>query len=170
MTTARERQRHVGVHAALCLLVLPALMSAQQPGGAAPTSLTIVVVEGEGAVNIIQQKTAVRAIVEVRDRNHLPVSGATVTFKVGGQGGTALSGGSPTITVTTNTACHATGQARMMVNYEGRALFDSGCIGAATGMQSLSYAGRDTAVTVRVIPNCAGGSATSWEYRLSCSR
>jgi hypothetical protein len=40
--------------------------------------LRIGVVAGEGAVNIIQQKTAVAPIVAVRDRNNLPVSGATV--------------------------------------------------------------------------------------------
>ncbi len=63
------------------------------------------------------------------------------------------------------------GTSRMMVMYEGRALFDTGCTGtAASGMQSLAYAGRDTAVTVQVMPNCAGGSGTSWEYRLSCPR
>ena len=49
-------------------------------------SLRIVVLEGEGAVNIIQQKTAVRPLVEVRDRNNLPVAGATVTFTIGGGG------------------------------------------------------------------------------------
>ena len=50
-----------------------------QPGG-----LRIVVIEGEDAVNIIQQKTAVRPIVEVRDRNDLPVAGASVLFTIGG--------------------------------------------------------------------------------------
>ena len=107
MSIMRERRWQFGVHATLCLLV-PAFVAAQQPGSATSASaLTIVVLEGEGAVNIIQQKTAVRAIVEVRDRNNLPVSGATVTFKVGGQGGAALSGGSPAVTVTTNTAGRA---------------------------------------------------------------
>jgi len=65
---------------------------------------------------------------------------------------------------------YASGQARMMVSYEGRALFDTGCTGAPTGAHSLSYAGRDTAVTVQVVPNCTGGSGTMWEYRLSCPR
>ena len=41
-------------------------------------SLRIVVIAGEGSVNIVQQKTAVAPIVEVRDRNDLPVAGATV--------------------------------------------------------------------------------------------
>ena len=71
-------------------------------------ALRIVVLEGEGAVNIIQQKTAVRPLVEVRDRNNLPVAGATVTFSIGGGGsGAAFAGGAQTLTVTTN----AVGQA-----------------------------------------------------------
>jgi hypothetical protein len=39
-------------------------------------ALKIVVLEGEGAVNIIQQKTAVAPVIEVRDRNDQPVAGA----------------------------------------------------------------------------------------------
>ena len=89
---------------ALCFaLILPIAVAAQQ----AP-ALTIVVVEGEGGVNIIQQKTAVRPLVEVRDRNNLPVAGATVTFTIGGGGQTAaFAGGVPTLTVTTNAAGQA---------------------------------------------------------------
>jgi hypothetical protein len=75
---------------------------AQQPNTA---GLRIVVVEGEDAVNIIQQKTAVAPIVEVRDRNNLPVSGATVTFTIG-QGGSFA--GQSTLTVVTNAAGQAT--------------------------------------------------------------
>lgn len=69
--------------------------------------LRIVVIEGEDAVNIIQQKTAVRPIVEVRDRNNLPVAGATVQFTLGGSGGASFAGGAQTITVTTNAAGRA---------------------------------------------------------------
>ena len=67
--------------------------------------LKIVVVEGEGAVNIIQQKTAVAPIVEVRDHNNLPVPGAVVTFSLGGPG--ASFGGASTLAVTTNAAGQA---------------------------------------------------------------
>jgi hypothetical protein len=42
--------------------------------------LKIVVIEGEGGVNIIDKKTAVRPVVEVRDRNDLPVAGVAVRF------------------------------------------------------------------------------------------
>ena len=69
--------------------------------------LKIVVLEGEGAVNIIQQNTAVRPMVEVRDRNNLPVAGASVTFTIGGGGQAAFAGGAQTLTVTTNAAGQA---------------------------------------------------------------
>ncbi len=71
---------------------------AQKPESA---SLRIVVVSGEDAVNIIQQKTAVAPIVEVRDRNNQPVAGALVTFSIQG-GGNATFAGASTLTATTN--------------------------------------------------------------------
>jgi hypothetical protein len=81
----------------------PAL-STQQPAPA----LRIVVIEGEGGVNIIQQKTAVRPLIEVRDRNNVPVAGASVTFTIGGGGqSAAFAGGAQTLTVTTNAAGQA---------------------------------------------------------------
>jgi hypothetical protein len=71
-----------------------------------PSSLKIVVIEGEDAVNVIQQKTAVRPLVEVRDRNNLPVSGVLVTFSIEG-GKAATFGGASTLTVATNAAGQA---------------------------------------------------------------
>ena len=71
------------------------------------SALRVVVIEGEDAVNIIQQKTAVRPLVEVRDRNNLPVSGALVTFSIEG-GKAATFGGASTLTVATNAAGQAT--------------------------------------------------------------
>ena len=79
------------------------VMLAVQPAA----NLRIVVLEGEGAVNIIQQKTAVRPLVEVRDRNNVPVAGATVTFTIGGGQPAAFAGGLQTMTVTTNAAGQA---------------------------------------------------------------
>lgn len=88
----------------MALGLVSSTAAAQQPGTAA--GLRIVVVEGEDAVNIIQQKTAVAPVVEVRDRNNLPVSGVAVTFTIGGQG--ASFGGASTLTVVTNAAGQAT--------------------------------------------------------------
>ena len=70
------------------------------------TGHRIVVIEGEDGVNIIQQKTAVRPVVEVRDRNNLPVSGVLVTFSIEG-GKAATFGGATTLTVATNAAGQA---------------------------------------------------------------
>jgi hypothetical protein len=69
------------------------------------SGLKIIVVAGEDAVNIIQQKTAVAPIVEVRDRNDQPVAGAVVNFAV--RGGRATFGGARTIAVTTDVAGRA---------------------------------------------------------------
>jgi hypothetical protein len=88
--------------ATLLLTAVVALDAQQAP------ALRIIVLAGEAAVNIIQQKTAVSPLVEIRDRNNLPVAGATVTFSIGGGGsGAAFAGGAQTLTVTTN----AVGQA-----------------------------------------------------------
>ena len=70
-----------------------------------PAGLRIVVIEGEDAVNVIQQKTSVAPIVEVRDRNNQPVAGAVVRFAV--QGGRATFGGARTLAVTTDIAGRA---------------------------------------------------------------
>jgi len=72
----------------------------------APQQLKIVVVEGEGAVNIIQQKTAVAPVIEVRDRNDQPVSGAAVRFTI--QKGKATFNGARTLTLTTDSLGRAT--------------------------------------------------------------
>jgi hypothetical protein len=84
-------------------LFLIAALLLSQP--AAP--FKIVVLAGEDSVNVIQQKTAVAPLVEVRDRNNNPVSGAVVTFAVQGGKAAAFQGGAATITVATNAAGQA---------------------------------------------------------------
>ena len=74
-------------------------------GQAAPYK--IVVLAGEDSVNVIQQKTAVAPLVEVRDRNNQPVSGAVVTFAVQGGKAAAFQGGATTMTIATNAAGQA---------------------------------------------------------------
>src|SRR3954470_8639570 len=55
---------------------------AQAAAGQSTPALHLLVIEGENAVNVIQQGTAVAPVVEVRDRNDLPVAGATVQFVI----------------------------------------------------------------------------------------
>ncbi|MEX2270277.1 MAG: hypothetical protein WD690_02310, partial [Vicinamibacterales bacterium] len=80
-----------------CVLLLSAGLAAfsaeaQDIRRAPPGALRIVVIEGEDAVNVIQQKTAVAPVVEVRDQNGLPVPGAVVRFTIGG-GNASFTGG-----------------------------------------------------------------------------
>lgn len=60
-----------------CLLAAPS--PAWQPGGA-PRAISIVIVEGDGAINNIRQRVAREPIIEVVDENKNPVPGALVTF------------------------------------------------------------------------------------------
>lgn len=100
---SRVRHRLSIVLAVLVGCVVASTSLAGRQGPASP--LKIVVIEGEGAVNIIQQKTAVAPMIEVRDRNDQPVAGATVNFVV--RSGRAAFGGARTLTVTTNAAGRA---------------------------------------------------------------
>jgi hypothetical protein len=87
----------------LMIAFAAAMPRAQQPPA---RGLRIVVIEGEDAVNVIQQKSAVRPLIELRDYNDLPVGGATVTFSI--LGGQATFGGGVTqVTVTTDAAGRA---------------------------------------------------------------
>ncbi len=67
-------------------------------------ALTITILEGEGALNNIRQRTAREPIVQVEDKNHKPVAGALILFAVregsGGAGGTF--NGAPALRVTTD--------------------------------------------------------------------
>jgi len=65
--------------------------------------LNLVIVEGEGALNNIRQRTAREPIVQVEDENHKPVAGALVIFALPGRGaGGTFADGSHTLTVTTD--------------------------------------------------------------------
>jgi hypothetical protein len=72
------------------------------------SALRIIVLEGEDAVNIINQKTAVAPTVEVRDRNDLPVAGAVVLFALRGRGGASFANGARQVSLTTNSLGRAT--------------------------------------------------------------
>ncbi len=110
LSTADHYNRiRIGVTCAILACAVAASGSPTQVPVAPPQSagLRIVVIEGEGAVNILQQKTAVAPVVEIRDRNNLPVSGAAVTFTLTGGNASTFAGGLQTLTVTTNVAGRA---------------------------------------------------------------
>ncbi len=73
------------------------------------TGLHILILNGDRGINIIKKKTAVKPVVEVRDRNNLPVAGATVTFTAPNDGPRVIfSNGSRSITVTSESTGRAT--------------------------------------------------------------
>jgi hypothetical protein len=94
----------------LSFLSLTAIALAQQAPAQPASGLRIVVIDGEDAVNIVQQKTAVRPVVEVRDRNNLPVAGALVQFTIARGAGVpagAFANGQSVVTATTDVAGRA---------------------------------------------------------------
>lgn len=85
-----------------CFLFLQTAMTsrAQEVG---ITRISIVVIEGEGAINNIRQRTAREPIIQVEDQNHRPVAGAAVVFTLPSQGASGtFANGARTLTVMTD--------------------------------------------------------------------
>jgi hypothetical protein len=94
----------------LVMLLLPWHLPAQGRNKTATTSfgLKIYILEGNGAVNFIPNKDATTPVVEVRDSNDLPVSGATVEFHLPETGpGGDFPNGQHTLTAITTLAGQA---------------------------------------------------------------
>ena len=74
-----------------------------------PAKLNLVIVEGDGAINNIQQRVAREVIVQVNDENNRPVGGAVIAFALpaSGPGGT-FANGTNLLTVTTDASGRAT--------------------------------------------------------------
>jgi len=67
------------------------------------SKLNIVIIEGEGAINNIRQRTAREPIVQVEDENHKPIAGAAVLFTLPRGGATGVfPGGDKTLSVVTD--------------------------------------------------------------------
>jgi hypothetical protein len=100
--------RHIGSTVWVLSAVFGMLLRAQAPAQEG-LGLKIVVLEGEDGVNIVKKKSAVKPVVEVRDKNNLPLAGVSVTFLLPGSGasGTFLHG-AKSLTLITNSAGRAT--------------------------------------------------------------
>jgi len=74
----------------LCFLIANGEACVTSAQAAPPKSLQIVILEGEGALNNVKQRTAHEPIVQVQDENHKPVAGVAVIFLLpnSGAGGT----------------------------------------------------------------------------------
>ncbi len=82
------------------VLAMALTLNGQTAGG-----LNLVIVQGEGAINNIRQRTAREPIVQVEDENHRPIAGVAVVFTLPSSGPSAtFPGGVTTLTTTTNDA------------------------------------------------------------------
>ena len=101
--------RLLGRNAVLCTLIALGVCgwspSSQLCAQTGSDELKIVVLEGEDGVNIVKKKSAVKPVVEVRDKNNLPVAGASVTFLLpnSGASGTFLNGAKSLTMITDST-------------------------------------------------------------------
>jgi hypothetical protein len=72
------------------------------------SGLVITILDGEGALNDIRQRTAREPIVEVQDENHKPVAGAAVLFSLPSSGpGGSFAGGVQSFSTVTDSAGRA---------------------------------------------------------------
>src|SRR5689334_24308851 len=105
----------VGLSYLLILQTLPL------PVGAQEGQLNLVIVEGEGAINNIRQRTAREPIVQVEDENHKPVAGAVVVFLLPNDGPSGVfPNGSRSLTVTTDSKGQAIARGLRPNNISGR--------------------------------------------------
>jgi hypothetical protein len=67
------------------------------------SALRVVIIEGEGAINNVKQRTARVPVVQIEDENHRPVAGATVKFRLPETGpGGSFPNGARFLVVTTD--------------------------------------------------------------------
>ena len=103
--------------AGILALPLPPVAMAQD----AVPKLNLIVVEGDGAINNIRQRTAREPIVQVEDENHKPVAGAAIVFSTPAQGASGtFAGGSHTLTVMTDSQGRAIARGLRPNNVKGQ--------------------------------------------------
>ncbi len=92
--------------------------ASEQP---APAKLNIVIVEGDGAINNIRQRTARESIVQVEDENHRPIAGAAVLFLLPDSGASGTwANGTRTLQVMTDSRGRAIAKGLRVNNIQGK--------------------------------------------------
>ncbi|MCL4797351.1 MAG: hypothetical protein KJZ84_22485 [Bryobacteraceae bacterium] len=149
------------------LLVQP--LPAQQPQSG-PRSISIVIVEGDGAINNVRQRIAREPIIEVVDENKNPVPGALVTFLLPQSGaGGVFTDGSRMLTVMTDDSGRAVargirtntvdGQWQMRVSASFQGQTASATIGLTNAAVAGALAGAKLWALLAIIGGAAAGGA-----------
>ncbi|HEU0004812.1 MAG TPA: hypothetical protein VFS12_02370, partial [Terriglobia bacterium] len=158
---------------ALAILIavetVPRFSQAQEkPGGA---QLRIVILEGEGAINNIRQRTAREPIVQVEDENRKPVAGAMVLFTLPDSGpGAVFPNGSRSLITYTDPKGQAkanglkpnsiAGAYQITVNVTSQGLKASTVIGQTNVLAATAVAGGISAKLIAILA-IAGGAAAA---------
>ena len=101
----------------LPLGIAPAAGQAQP----APAKLSILIIEGEGVINNIQQPTAREPIVKVEDGDHRPIAGAAVLFTLPDSGPSGVfEGGGRSLAVKADRAGRAVAKGFKVNNVQGK--------------------------------------------------
>jgi hypothetical protein len=139
--------RSTAARAAACLLI--GVLAAFPQGG-----LKLVIVEGDGAVNNIQQRVAREPIVQVTDEDDRPVAGAVVAFTLPDHGASGVfADGSRLFTTTTDANGRAVARGFQANNVTGE--FEMNV--------TASYAGKSVSRRIkmtnlaRAVPVASGG-------------
>jgi hypothetical protein len=139
---------------ALLILVLfrPASAPAQAPAPP-PRELDLVVLEGEGAINNVRQRSTHEPVVQVEDENHRPIAGAGVVFTLPTEGPSGEFGGSKTLTIMTDSQGRAVAAGLRSNQVAGRLVIRVGA----------SYRGLTTQTTITQfnmqVPGAKGGGS-----------
>lgn len=148
-----------GGAAVLMAVAKPASSEGQlQPAG----KLNLFIVEGEGAINNIRQRTAREPVVEVQDENHRPVAGAAVLFALprGGASGT-FANGATTLSVTTDAQGRAVARGLKPNNVAGQfEIAVTASYAGATAIATIRQTNSLTAPTTTSSTNTAGTTAS----------
>jgi hypothetical protein len=121
-----------------------------QPG----PKISLVIVQGEGAINNVRQRTARQPIVQVEDENHKPVAGAAVVFTLPDQGaGGVFADGSHTLTAMTDKAGRAVARGFRPNNIEGQ--YQIHVSASSRGQTANAVIGQNNSATAAAV--AAGG-------------
>lgn len=105
----------------LCFLLISNSAVPPAFGQELPKSISIVVMEGEGAVNQTRQRVSKDPVVRIEDENGKPVKGAAVAFTLPVSGATGeFSGGSKNLAVVTDDDGTATAARIKLNEYPGK--------------------------------------------------
>lgn len=110
MNTSKRLYKIVATIAAISLLVVSSSWQAyaQEANVAPAPKLVITILDGEGALNDIHQRTAREPIVKVDDENHRPIAGVAILFTLPGSGPSGVfADGAQTFSTVTDSAGRA---------------------------------------------------------------